>query len=118
MHGEKEILTEELNPTFLFTWKGTRTCDEKNYHSHENQIEMGFILSGKGKYRIDDEIYTVEEGDLLIINPGMYHQYEVVRDMDDFKSRIDNLTIEESIVSFDINLKADFLILLKELFQV
>lgn len=74
MHGEKEILTEELNPTFLFTWKGTRTCDEKNYHSHENQIEMGFILSGKGKYRIDDEIYTVEEGDLLIINPGMYHQ--------------------------------------------
>lgn len=71
---EREILTEELNPTFLFTWKGTRTCDEINYHSHDNQIEMGFILSGKGKYRIDDIIYTVEEGDLLIINPGMYHQ--------------------------------------------
>lgn len=74
MCNGKEILTEELNPTFLFTWKGTRTCDELKYHCHENQIEMGFILSGRGKYRIDDKIYTVEEGDLLIINPGMYHQ--------------------------------------------
>lgn len=74
MCSGREILTEELNPTFLFTWKGTRTCDEINYHSHDNQIEMGFILSGKGKYRIDDTIYTVEEGDLLIINPGVYHQ--------------------------------------------
>lgn len=74
MYSGREILTEELNPTFLFTWKGTRTCDERNYHCHENQIEMGFILSGRGKYRIDDIIYTVEEGDLLIINPGMYHQ--------------------------------------------
>ena len=57
---EREILTEELNPTFLFTWKGTRTCDEKNYHCHENHIEMNFILSGRGKYRIDDEIYQAE----------------------------------------------------------
>ncbi len=71
---EREILTEELNPTFLFTWKGTRTCDEKEYHCHENHIEMNFILSGRGKYRIDDEIYQVEEGDLLIFNPGTYHQ--------------------------------------------
>lgn len=71
---EKEILTEELNPTFLFTWKGTRTCDEKRYHCHENHIEMNFILSGRGKYKIDDEIYQVEEGDLLIFNPGVQHQ--------------------------------------------
>lgn len=74
MNDKREILGEELNPTFLFTWKGTRTCDEKEYHCHENHVEMGFILSGKGRYKIDDVIYTVEEGDMLIINPGMYHQ--------------------------------------------
>lgn len=28
-------------------------------------------------------------------NPDMYHQYEIVRDMDDFKSQIENLTVEE-----------------------
>lgn len=73
MTDRKEIIGEELNPTFLFTWKGTRLCDEKNYHSHDH-IEIAFILSGKGRYRIDSELYCVEEGDLLIFNPGMYHQ--------------------------------------------
>lgn len=67
------VLGEELNPTFLFTWKGTRYRDEKNYHCH-NYIEIAFILSGKGRYRIDDAVYTVEEGDLLVLNPGVRHQ--------------------------------------------
>lgn len=73
MNDRKEIVTDELNPTFLFTWKGTRLCDEKKYHSHDH-IEIAFILSGKGRYKIDDEIYSVEEGDLLILNPGVHHQ--------------------------------------------
>lgn len=73
MIDRKEIVGEELNPTFLFTWKGTRLCDEKKYHSHDH-IEIAFILSGKGKYKIDNELYFVEEGDLLILNPGVYHQ--------------------------------------------
>lgn len=73
MMKEKDIIAEDLNPTFLFTWKGTRLCDEKNYHSHDH-IEMAFILSGRGRYRIDDRVYPVEEGDLIIFNPGTYHQ--------------------------------------------
>lgn len=73
MTDRKDIIGEELNPTFLFTWKGTRICDEKKYHSHD-YIEIAFILSGKGRYRIDSELYFVEEGDLLILNPGVYHQ--------------------------------------------
>lgn len=73
MTDRKEIVGEELNPTFLFTWKGARLCDEKNYHSHDH-IEIAFILSGKGRYKIDDELYLVEEGDLLILNPGVHHQ--------------------------------------------
>lgn len=28
-------------------------------------------------------------------NPEMYHQYEITKNMDDFKSRIENLTVEE-----------------------
>lgn len=40
-----EELLDQLNPTFLFTWKGTRLKDEELYHSHDF-IEMAFILSG------------------------------------------------------------------------
>lgn len=62
-----------LDPTFLFICKGTRLHDEKDYHSHDF-IEMAFILSGEGKYRIDDKYYPVREGDLLLLNPGTRHQ--------------------------------------------
>lgn len=67
------IEIEELNPTCLFTWKGKRVADEKNYHSHDYP-EMAYILSGSGGYRIDDKIYDVSEGDMIILNPGNRHQ--------------------------------------------
>lgn len=69
----KNELIEDLNPTFLFVWTGTRTCDEKCYHSHDH-IEMDFILSGNGRYHIDEKYYDVKEGDLIIFNPGVKHQ--------------------------------------------
>lgn len=66
---------EDLNPTFLFTWKGTRKKDrdEDHYHKHDF-VELAYILSGEGRYRIEGNIYSVKEGDLLILNPGVQHQ--------------------------------------------
>lgn len=70
-------ILDKMNPTFLFTWKGTRLTDEKRYHSHDF-IEIAFILSGHGKYRIDSNYYDVEAGDMLILNPGRKHQALVI----------------------------------------
>ncbi len=68
-----QLIGEDLNPTFLFTWKGIRNCDSDQYHCH-NHGEVAFVLSGTGKYRIEDQVYTIQEGDLLIFNPGIRHQ--------------------------------------------
>lgn len=68
----QDLFVEDLNPTFLFTWKGKRTKDEM-YHAHDH-LEIAFMMSGSGRYRIDDVVYEIKEGDLLIINPGMKHQ--------------------------------------------
>lgn len=70
-----EISIDEMDPTFLFIWKGTRQKDmgPSEYRSHDH-LEIAYIFSGEGKYRIEDRIYTVREGDLLIINPGDRHQ--------------------------------------------
>ena len=75
MEEKRKIMIEELNPTFLFTWKGTRKRDEDeaSFHSHDH-LELAFILSGEGRYRFGEEICPVREGDLLIINPGVKHQ--------------------------------------------
>ena len=64
---------DNFNPTFLFTWKGKRDEDEKRYHSHDF-LEIAFMMSGSGYYRIDGSIVPVEEGDVLILNPGVMHQ--------------------------------------------
>jgi len=64
---------EELNPTFLFTWKGTRDVDVDYYHWHDH-LEIAYVMSGSGKYNINNEIYDVKEGDLLILNPGVMHE--------------------------------------------
>ena len=70
-----EISIDEMDPTFLFIWKGTRQkdMDASEYRSHDH-LEIAYVFSGEGKYRIEDRIYTVREGDLLIINSGDKHQ--------------------------------------------
>ena len=67
------ISVDEMDPTFLFIWKGTRHRDADEYRSHD-YAELAFVLSGEGKYRLDDKIYPVQEGDLVVINPGVRHQ--------------------------------------------
>ena len=89
------LLIEELNPTFLFTWKGRRTQDEKSYHSHDF-LEIAFIMSGSGKYRIEGKFYDVREGDLLLINPHMLHQGLAVHP--------ENATTEFFVAASDIRL--------------
>ena len=44
------VMIDEIDPTFLYIWKGTRHEDEAVYHSHDH-LEMAFVLSGIGKYR-------------------------------------------------------------------
>ena len=70
---DNSIQIEEMNPTFLFTWKGTRTAAEEAYHCHDI-VELAFVLSGTGKYHIEGQIYDVCEGDLLFFKPGVHHQ--------------------------------------------
>ncbi len=70
---ENQIGFEEMNPTFLYTWKGTRTAEEEPYHCHDI-TELAFVMSGTGKYHIEGQIYEVSEGDLLIFKPGVHHQ--------------------------------------------
>ena len=78
-NDRQNLQIDDLNPTFLFAWKGTRTRTEENYHSHDF-LELVVFLAGTGKYRIDDELYDVAEGDLLILNPGVRHQFLLFED--------------------------------------
>lgn len=77
INGSQSIFEKELNPTFLYTWKGIRTRNEDSCHSHD-YIEMAFVLSGKSRYLIDSSIYEIAEGDLIVLNPGIKHQALII----------------------------------------
>lgn len=68
-----DITYGDLNPSFLFSCTMKRSEDEKNYHSHDF-IELVVILKGEGLFYINGREYQVQEGDLLILNPGTYHK--------------------------------------------
>ena len=68
-----EITIDCMDPKFLYTWKGTRHEDEADYHCHDH-VEVAYVLSGTGKYRIEDEIVDISEGDFIVFNAGVHHQ--------------------------------------------
>ncbi|MCR5465945.1 MAG: AraC family transcriptional regulator [Lachnospiraceae bacterium] len=67
-----DISYQELHPTI---WYCSRVRDSRfaHYHSHKN-IEIAFVLAGRGQYFVDGKTYDVKQGDLLICNPGVMHQ--------------------------------------------
>ncbi|MDD3278105.1 MAG: helix-turn-helix domain-containing protein [Lachnospiraceae bacterium] len=68
-----DITEGDLNPTFLFSCLMKRTEDEAYYHAHDF-IELLVILKGEGVIHIEGRNCLVQEGDLVLINPGTYHR--------------------------------------------
>lgn len=70
-----DLTYNDFNPTVFYVSKNKMT-ENGVYHDHEH-AELAFILSGKGKYLVDDVEYDVEAGDLVICNPGVKHAHIV-----------------------------------------
>ena len=57
-----------LISTFLFAGK------ETSGHKHDGQEEIYFFIKGKGEMTLDDERFPVEEGDVVLIEDGVFHK--------------------------------------------
>ena len=57
-----------LSSTFLFAGK------ETSGHKHEGQEEIYFFIKGKGEMTLDDDRFPVEEGDVILIEDGVFHK--------------------------------------------
>ncbi len=58
-------------------WVGTSSVEpgsSSNEHSHVDQEEIFYCVSGSGKIRVDGEECRVEAGDLVYAPPGSRHQ--------------------------------------------
>ena len=43
-------------------------------HDHPGQEEVYNFVKGSGKMKVDDEIFKVKEGDVILIEDGKFHQ--------------------------------------------
>ena len=43
-------------------------------HSHSGQEEVYHFVKGSGMMKIDDEVFPVQEGDVILIADGKFHQ--------------------------------------------
>ena len=53
-----------------------------DYHSHEDIEQVYYITKGRGKMKIDGEIYEVKEGDAVHLPPNCKHQ--LINDSEDW----------------------------------
>lgn len=68
-----DFTESDLNPQFLYACVINRGEEETNYHSHD-YIELVVIMGGKGHIIINEDRIPVEEGMILIVNPGIMHR--------------------------------------------
>ena len=43
-------------------------------HSHPGQEEVYHFVKGSGMMKVDDEVFPVQEGDVILIEDGKFHQ--------------------------------------------
>lgn len=73
MERQYDLTHADFNPTLLYTGK-QKVLKAPGYHSHNDWTEITVVLSGKTCYRVQDETFMMEAGDILICNPGVMHQ--------------------------------------------
>ena len=45
-------------------------------HVHENELELFYVYAGTGQYMVDNRLYPIREGDIVICNAGVLHGEE------------------------------------------
>ena len=51
----------------------------KSKESHKNEYEtVGFVISGKAKLHVGEQVLTLEKGDSWLVPKGAPHRYEIL----------------------------------------
>lgn len=72
--GSIGLCAENFNPQVLYIFESiSKDNANTKYHCHD-YLELSYVLSGKGIYKVNDKTYKVKPGNLLPFNPNTYHR--------------------------------------------
>jgi len=79
---------DNFNPKILYVLKKRFNSQSPlTYHNHDNP-SIVYIISGSCTYKINDQLYPVKKGDVIICNPGVYHGCTLSQDEEMFEFHI------------------------------
>lgn len=87
---------DEFNPRILYTLKRKFTCENVSLNHFHDFVSLIFIHSGSCSYTVDDILYPVKKGDLIICNPGVRHEKRINTgdEIVEFHIGVNNLSLE------------------------
>lgn len=68
---EKEL--ENMNTLLLYISKSKYGSDWHSMVHNHHFTELFYVTNGKGQFLVDNEIFSVKENDMIIINPNVAH---------------------------------------------
>lgn len=72
--GTIGVCPENFSPQILYIIEViNKDKINSKYHCHDF-LELSYVISGKGRYKINNEHFEVKTGDLMLFNPGIYHR--------------------------------------------
>lgn len=89
------ISPENFNPEVLYIFKRKYAGNDSiKYHSHDF-ASLIYILSGSCTYTISGKEYHVKKGDLILLNPGVFHGKVLLagEEVQEFHTGFNNLSI-------------------------
>lgn len=97
-----EICAECFNPTVLYAFISNVNSDSiLNMHNHDF-TEIKIVLSGNFTYTLNDAIYEVTKGNIIIINPGVKHKKLIPEgvQVEEFNYALSNIQIKNLPTNF------------------
>ncbi|MFC0476327.1 sugar phosphate nucleotidyltransferase [Robertmurraya beringensis] len=84
-----EVLTKRINVS---------AGKNLSYQKHQYRSEVWTIISGTGKFALNEKIYSVKQGDVLQISVGALHGIKAIEDLEIIEVQTGSQLIEEDIV--------------------
>lgn len=78
---KKVFLAKDIIPgvTQIAESEFSEICSMKeSIHNHPTMWEIYYVLAGKAKYFVGEEVYDVEPGDFIIVPPKTPHYQDII----------------------------------------
>ena len=83
----------------LTCWRTFHTCpaDTPGEHNHADFYELVVVTGGSARHRLQNQYQRISPGSVLLIKPGLYHEYTEYRNLEINTVTEDQVTVPDDL---------------------